>query len=384
MNSGLLRSRIERFSSYRAFISLTAEDSAGSAVAVKDVIDVAGTVTTAGSIILPPSPAPTDAHVVKCLRRGGHYVIGKANLHEFALGATSENPHHGPVLNPVDSTRVAGGSSGGSASAVALGLCDWAIGTDTGGSIRIPAALCGVVGFKPTVGTVDTDGVFPVSPTLDTVGPMALDVSTVTQAFADMTSHAVSESPGCSFKSLRMGFPAGWGQDLHPLVQRAWDAAIAELLPVSLPPIDRLRSVGEIIVGYEAARVHEQWLEQCPELYGPDVLSFLRKGSRIAQVTYSNAVAQIPTLRADVEQAMEGLDAILAPATRIVAPLLGAPYRPADLTAYTRPFSTTGHPAIVLPLPGYRFPVGVQIIGHFGQDSRLLEVAHAVEETWNA
>ncbi|HUE68263.1 MAG TPA: amidase family protein, partial [Candidatus Acidoferrum sp.] len=141
-----------------AFISLASpgdEQGSGDRVAVKDLVDVRGMVTTAGGIILPSKPATDDAPVIKRLRGFGCVVVGKANLHEFAYGVTSVNPHYGAVLNPRDTSRVAGGSSGGSAAAVAAGMCDWSVGSDTGGSIRIPSSLCGVAGFKPRFGSVD-------------------------------------------------------------------------------------------------------------------------------------------------------------------------------------------------------------------------------------
>src|ERR1051326_6670311 len=157
------RRRIAELGDLNAFISVSDESGDGSVVAVKDLIDVKGTVTTAGGIILPETPAAEDAPVVRRLREQGCVMVGKTNLHEFAYGVTSVNPHYGPVRNPHDRERVAGGSSGGSAVAVATGMCNWAIGTDTGGSIRIPASLCGIVGFKPAVGTIDIGGTVPLS-----------------------------------------------------------------------------------------------------------------------------------------------------------------------------------------------------------------------------
>src|SRR5215831_9505637 len=155
--------RIEQHRDLHAFISVSDETGDGPVVAVKDLIDVQGTVTTAGGILLPPTPAGSDAPVVGRLREQGCVMVGKTNLHEFAYGVTSVNPHYGAVLNPHDHERLAGGSSGGSAVAVATGMCDWAIGSDTGGSIRIPSGLCGTVGFKPAFGSIDTTGVIPLS-----------------------------------------------------------------------------------------------------------------------------------------------------------------------------------------------------------------------------
>src|SRR5207248_9846719 len=169
-----------------AFISRSQEKGSGDAVAVKDLVDVEGMVTTAGGIILPNVPATHDAPVVARIRQAGCVVAGKANLHEFAYGVTNINPHYGTALNPHDPGRVAGGSSGGSAVAVAAEICDWAIGSDTGGSIRIPASLCGVVGFKPKLGTITTEGVFPLSKSLDTVGPMASEVASVERALGQV------------------------------------------------------------------------------------------------------------------------------------------------------------------------------------------------------
>ncbi|HSP07959.1 MAG TPA: amidase, partial [Candidatus Dormibacteraeota bacterium] len=157
------RKRIRERSDLNAFISLSSEQGEGIVVAVKDLVDVAGMVTTAGGVILPDIPAREDAPLIRRIRREGCVIAGKTNLHEFAFGVTSANPHYGTVRNPHDPTRAAGGSSGGSAVAVAAGMCDWAVGTDTGGSIRIPASLCGVAGFKPALGSIDTDGVIPLS-----------------------------------------------------------------------------------------------------------------------------------------------------------------------------------------------------------------------------
>src|SRR4030081_3487665 len=179
MELGAARKRILERADLNAFISVSSEEGQGTVVAVKDLIDVAGMVTTGGGVILPREPAAEDAPVVKRLRREGCVMVGKTNLHEFAYGVTSVNPHYGAVRNPHDPRMVAGGSSGGSAVAVATAMCNWAIGTDTGGSIRIPASLCGVVGFKPALGSIETAGVIPLSRSLDPLGPIATDVAGV-------------------------------------------------------------------------------------------------------------------------------------------------------------------------------------------------------------
>src|SRR3979490_3334611 len=186
------RRRIDERADLHAFISTSSEEGAGTVVAVKDLVDVAGMVTTAGGRILPSKPAERDAPVVVRIRREGCVVVGKTNLHEFAFGVTSANPHYGAVLNPHDKSRVAGGSSGGSAVAVAAGMCDWAIGSDTGGTIRIPASLCGVVGFKPEIGSIYITGVIPLAWSLDTLGPIATDVGAAAKAYSMMHPETVS------------------------------------------------------------------------------------------------------------------------------------------------------------------------------------------------
>src|SRR2546422_8404395 len=181
------RARIRERSELNAFISASDEQGAGDAVAVKDLVDVQGMVTTAGGVILPDVPASEDARVIKGLRQSGCAIVGKANLHEFASGVTSITPHYGTVRNPHDTGRVAGGSSGGSAVAVAAGMCDWAVGSDTGGSIRIPASLCGVAGFKPAFGSIDVGGGIPLSTSLDTPRPMGPDMARTPPAYPIMS-----------------------------------------------------------------------------------------------------------------------------------------------------------------------------------------------------
>jgi aspartyl-tRNA(Asn)/glutamyl-tRNA(Gln) amidotransferase subunit A len=202
------RRRILERAELNAFISVSAEDGSGTVVAVKDLVDVAGMVTTAGGIILPREPAPDDAPVIRRLRQEGCVIVGKANLHEFAYGVTSINPHYGAVRNPHDIQRVAGGSSGGSAVAVAAGMCDWAVGSDTGGSIRIPASFCGVVGFKPQLGSIDTTGVIPLSRSLDTLGPLAADVMGAARAYSMMSAGFPRVSPRLSSSSESRSIPS--------------------------------------------------------------------------------------------------------------------------------------------------------------------------------
>src|SRR5712692_10128263 len=180
------RERARRAAHLNAFLCFTDEHGPGPAVAVKDLIDVRGVPTTGGGVILPRVPAAADAPVITRIRAGGCGVVGKTNLHEWAYGASSRNPHYGDVLNPGLPGRSAGGSSSGSAAAVAAGLCDWAIGTDTAGSVRIPASLCGIVGFRPTYGSIPTGNVIPLARSLDTVGALAPSVEAAADAVALM------------------------------------------------------------------------------------------------------------------------------------------------------------------------------------------------------
>src|SRR5215831_16479615 len=232
MTSADARERIRAHADLNAFISLTDEEGDGPIVGVKDLVDVRGTITTAGGSFVPAAPADQDAPLVRRMREFGCVVIGKTNLHEWAFGVTSQNPHHGGVRNPRAPDRIPGGSSGGSAAAVAADLCDWAIGSDTGGSIRIPASFCGVVGFKPTIGSVETEGVVPLSRSLDTLGPIAPDVRSAVTALEMMTGWTglLPASPR-PLAALRVAAARGWDEGLDPELAAAY-ARATEGLPV--------------------------------------------------------------------------------------------------------------------------------------------------------
>lgn len=384
MNAATARRRIAAHSELNAFISLSEEDGRGPAVGVKDVVDVTGMVTTGGGSILPLDPAKEDAGCVVALRGSGAWVVGKTNLHEWAFGPTSSNPHFGAVRNPRDPFRIPGGSSGGSAAAVAAGLCDWAIGTDTGGSVRMPSALCGVVGMKPTLGLVSTEGVIPLAPTLDTVGPLAPDVRTTALALEMMTGRTglAPRPPHGSPRSYRLAVPRGWVADLDADTARSWNLVHEGLPDADVPERERFAEVFTTICGYEASRFHEAWLERCPERYGEDVRDRLRQGLAIGPEEYRAALAGRDRLRDELAAAMATLDALVLPATACTAPLLDAPDRREALTRYLRPASVTGHPAVVLPVPTPDLPVGIQLVGRMGEDAALLGLAAAVERAW--
>ncbi|HET7466527.1 MAG TPA: amidase [Candidatus Dormibacteraeota bacterium] len=378
MQLELARQRIKQHGDLHAFISVSAETGDGPVVAVKDLIDVAGTVTTAGGIILPQTPAAEDAPVVRRLRERGCVMVGKTNLHEFAYGVTSVNPHYGAVLNPRDPSRVAGGSSGGSAVAVALGMCDWAIGSDTGGSIRIPSALCGIVGFKPAFGSIDTTGVIPLSHSLDTLGPMAPDVPSAAQAFALMTG---DPAPSLPRAKPRFAMPANWVRDLDGETARAW-----ALVSDGVPEIDfvdhgTLFRDGLTILMVEASVYHRRWMAEQPEKYGADVLALLKRGLEILAVDYEQARAARAGLQAAAAAAMDGIDALILPATAIVAPPVSAGNEAREpLARFTRPFNLTGQPVVTIPAPSKGLPVGIQVVGR--SNAGALAAAMWLEQEW--
>lgn len=372
------RRRIRERADLNAFISISAETGTGTVVAVKDLVDVAGMVTTAGGIILPDVPAADDAPVVKSIRAHGCVVVGKANLHEFAFGVTSVNPHYGAVRNPHDPSRVAGGSSGGSAVAVAAGMCDWAIGSDTGGSIRVPASLCGVVGFKPALGSISTAGVIPLSHSLDTLGPMAPDVATAAAAYSMMTGESIAVEPA---RAPRLGVPAGWVVGLDAETAQAW-ALVADGIPeVDFPSRKELFDVGLTVLLVEAAAYHRRWATECPEKYGADVIGHIRRGLEVLAVDFEAALRVLPRLREQAQQAMAGIDALVLPATAIVAPPISAGGEVREpLARFTRPFNTTGQPVVALPAPASGLPVGIQVVGR--TNAETLSVAAWLERKW--
>ena len=355
------RARIEERAELHAFISVSDEAGEGTVVAVKDLVDVKGAVTTAGGVILPQVPAAQDAPVVARIRKAGCVVVGKANLHEFAYGVTSINPHFGTVRNPHDPTRVAGGSSGGSAVAVAAGMCDWSIGSDTGGSIRIPASLCGVCGFKPEFGSVDIEAVIPLSPSLDTLGPLAASIAGCASAYAMMSGEEVSLD---ALREPRLAVPAGWIAGLDEPTAVAWRMVSEGLPEIELPSRESLFEAGLTILLFEAAEYHGKWAAEMPEKYGDDVLRLIKRGLEVSAADYERALEQRKRLEEATLGAMEGYDAVLVPATAIVAPPENAANEVREpLSRFTRPFNTTRQPVAVLPAPAAGLPVGIQVAG---------------------
>ena len=375
------RRRIEERSDLNAFISLTEESGDGPVVAVKDLVDVRGTVTTAGGVLLPDEPAEADAPLIGEIRRHGCVVVGKTNLHEWAFGITNNNPHHGAARNPHDPARIPG-SSGGSAVAVVAGMCDWAVGSDTGGSIRIPAGLCGCAGFKPTLGMISTEGVFPLSRSLDTIGSLAPDVRSAARA-VELMSGLSGIVPGRLGGGYRLAVPQGWFEDLDEDTRAAWDRVSAGLEEIDFPAFAELGKPGIAILNAEAAQLHRERVEEHPDKFGKDVLTNLKRGMEVLATDYLQALEDRERLSDEVADAMAGLDAILVPATPRVAPLIDESdeVRPL-LTRFTRPFNVTGQPIVTLPAPVDGLPVGIQVIGQFGEDAKVAEIAAWLEGNW--
>lgn len=374
------RERIAATRFLNAFITVCDEhpDAAGPIVAVKDLIDVRGVVTTCGGPVgADARPAADDAEVVALLRRQGADIVGKTNLYEWAFGVGSDNVHHGDVLNPRDTLRSAGGSSGGSAAAVAAGLCDWALGTDTAGSVRIPAALCRVVGFKPTHGAVAATGVMPLAPSHDTVGVLAPSVAVAREA-----AHAIgvpAQADGePAVTAPRLAVPEGWVTGLDPAVLDAWDAACGSLPQIAYPDRDRLFALSTRVQAFEAFQIHQQALTDHPERYAGEVRERLAVGGTVSQQAYDEGRAQLRELAAVADEALRDIDALALPTTACVAPLLSEPTPREPLTRFTRPFNATGQPAISIPFGPSDLLAGLQIVGRRGDDDALLQLAAAV------
>jgi aspartyl-tRNA(Asn)/glutamyl-tRNA(Gln) amidotransferase subunit A len=378
MELAAARKRILERADLNAFISVSSEEGKGTVVAVKDLVDVAGMVTTGGGVILPNEPAAQDAPVIRRLRDEGCVIVGKANLHEFAYGVTSVNPHYGAVRNPHDIERVAGGSSGGSAVAVAAGMCDWAVGSDTGGSIRVPASFCGVVGFKPAIGSIDINGVIPLSRSLDTLGPLAADVIGAARAYSMMSGETMPRELG---REPRLAIPAGWVTGLDEQTAQAWQLVSAGLPEVDFMNREMLHSAGLTILLVEAAVYHRRWAAEYPEKYGADVIGHIRRGLEVLAVDFDEAMVALPRLRLDAMRAMEGIDALVLPATAIVAPALDAGIEVREpITRFTRPFNTTGQPVVTVPAPVRGLPVGIQVVGR--TNSGAITAAAWLEAKW--
>jgi len=380
----------------------------GIPISLKDNIYTSGVRTTAGSKILKDFIPQHDAPVVAQLKQAGAVLLGKTNMHEFAYGVTSNNPHFGPVHNPWDLARIPGGSSGGSAAAVAAGLCFGSIGTDTGGSIRIPSALCGTVGLKPTFGRVSVQDVIPLSPHLDCAGPLArtsadaailLDPIFV-RGKNERPFHRVSKS--VSLSGFRLGVPKDFFlQILSVEMESAFDQALrlfrklgATLREVSIPLLHETEDAGNQIAWAEATHYHQQagWFPSRAADYGEDVRTRLEIGAKVPATAYLKALELRESFIGAFYAAMADakLDALVVPTTPVAAPLIGEevtsvsgtdhPTR-ALLLRNNRPGNLAGLPAISLPCSPTPdgLPLGLQLIGSVTDDALLLQIARAFE-----
>lgn len=415
--------RVEKLNSkLNAFITITAESALeearraaeeiaqgswrgplhGIPIGLKDLIDTAGVLTTAASELYRHRVPTADAEVVRKLRQAGAVILGKQNLHEFAYGASSLISCFGEVRNPWNIGHITGGSSGGSAAAVAAGMGYASIGTDTAGSIREPAALCGVVGIKPTYGRVSAQGVIPLSVSLDHVGPFATrvaDCAVMLQAISVANggnAHDISDwltAGGRPIKGLRVGVPRSYFyDDLDAEVAASVEEALrvmqelgAELRDVTLVP-DNDRTVQAA----EAYEVHAETVARSPELYQPETLRRIKTGEQFSPEEIQQRRAALAAAREEIQKTFDSVDVIVTPTTPIPAPAIAELrqnpelLRPRELLLLrnTRPFNVWGIPAISLPcgLTASGLPIGLQIAGAAGRDELVLQTALAYEQ----
>ena len=371
----------------------------GMPIAVKDVFDVKGVETTNGgigdSIRLPRQ----TAQVIATLERAGAVVIGKANLDEFGLGATSENPHYGSVHNPWNQALMAGGSSGGSAAAVAAGMVLAALGTDTGGSVRIPAALCGVVGLKPTFGALSTKGVTPLSWTQDHVGILGSRVEHVATVFAIARR---SPSPEEAERSLRIGVPQNYfSERAEPDVGELYRVALSNLehlghrlVPMKVPVDRKIVELAATLSLAEAHFVHRSRLARARDEYGARARGLLEHGAAVTLAEYLEASRRRIVFRAAMDGTLEAVDVLATPTTPISARMIGqttvriggsSEPLPETLTWFTSPFNLSGHPALSIPCgvtTPAGTPVGLQLVAPHGCESVLLSLAYAYQQAF--
>ena len=362
------------------FITTIEDPPAGTRLAVKDIFDTARIRTTYGSAIFRDHVPDRTATSVQRLEAAGYADVGKANLHEFAFGMTSENPHFGTVPNPIAPGRIAGGSSGGSAAALAAGLSDAALGSDTAGSIRAPAACCGVVGFKPSFDLVPTAGCFPLAPSFDHVGPMARSVDDCARMMV-VLAPGLDPVPSISPGDVAVG--VAWTVEADPLVRARVEEAAAILphrrdlaLPAMPPGVADVRM-------RETAETHATLFAEHRELYGESVAVKLERCLQVTDAEYEAGLRTRERFRERVAELMRDVDVLLTPTLPMVAPLVGI----GDLalrdrlTRFTYPFNAIGAPALALPcgLAEDDLPASAQLAGRPGADALVLGVGGLLE-----
>ncbi|HXD74009.1 MAG TPA: amidase [Vicinamibacterales bacterium] len=371
----------------------------GAPISIKDLIDLKGAVTSAASAVRAGAPAAAeDAPSIAHLRDAGAVFVGKTNLHEFALGTTSEDSAFGAVRNPLDPARSAGGSSGGSAVSIVTGMALASVGTDTGGSIRIPAAACGIVGLKPSYGEISTDGVIPLSPRLDHVGPLTASVADAWTMFRVLAGELhpaplAPQPPPFRLKALRSYFC----DRLDDQVRSVFETALEKLRSGGLHASDHALKHAHVtarvylhIAPRESFLQHQQTLDTMADKYTPAVRQRLELGRSVSHHDFLEALNIQSDLREDVDHALSNCDALVLPTMPIPAPTLGATtVRVGDSEEQVRPmmlrltqlFNLTGHPAISIPCGKTRdgLPVGLQLVGNHGRTDALVRVALTCE-----
>ncbi len=382
----------------RAGISLGPLD--GAIVSIKDLFDVAGETTTAGSIVRRDAPpAASDAVVVRRLRQAGAVILGKTNMVEFAFSGLGLNPHYGTPGNAVDPERIPGGSSSGAGVSVAEGTSEISIGSDTGGSVRIPAALNGIVGFKPTALRVPTDGAFPLSYSLDSIGPLGRTVQECAYADAVMAGETPRALLPYLIDGLKIGVPRGrLFTETEPMVAQAFEASVSRLLKAGAKVIDvniddliadmEKATSPASIASIEAAEIHADWLDSKAQDFDPRVRGRIALSASLPAPVYIRMMRQRDALIAAMDERLKLIDTLALPATAITAPLT-APlladdqlYRQTNLlvlrnTMVGNLFDLAG---ISLPIPDQQRPVGLMLMGRNGHDRKLLEIAASVEQ----
>ncbi len=378
----------------------------GIPVALKDIFGLAGARMTAGSRILAENVATEDSEATARLKAAGAVFLGKLNLHEFAFGATGVNPHFGPARNPWDTERITGGSSSGSGAAVAGGECPAALGTDTGGSIRIPASLCGIVGLKPTYGRVSKRGVLPLSWSLDHIGPMTRTVEDAAIVLQSIAGHDAGDGSSVEepvpdynaalnggLRALRVGVPREFFfENVDPEVEKSVRSAIGVLgdlgaivTEVEAPLIAEIPGALTAMMLPEALSYHRKWMAERPDDYGDDVRYRLELGSGYLAVHYVQAQRlrgiAVEAWRQDV---FSKVDLIATPTTPVTArPISGGDLQVTfSLIRFTNPFNFLGVPAISLPcgFSAEGLPIGLQLAGRWWDDGTVLRAAQVYEQ----
>jgi aspartyl-tRNA(Asn)/glutamyl-tRNA(Gln) amidotransferase subunit A len=368
----------------------------GIPIGLKDLIDTAGVRTTAASGVFRDRIPSEDAEVVTRLKAAGAVLIGKNNLHEFAYGGSSLISHFGPVRNPVNPEFIAGGSSGGSAAAVASGMCYGAIGTDTAGSIREPAALCGVVGLKPSYGLVSIRGIIQLSRSLDHAGPITRSVEDAAILLDSISDETIDfrASLKLGISNFVLGIPRNFFfDDLDSEVAVIVQQAITELtrLVSAVREVDLPVSTDRVLQSFESYDYHRNTVASAPELYDPETLRRIRSGEAVAEAEYRVALADLQKTRAQMASKFCGIDILVTPTTPIPAPRISELTRDASrlrsvelvLLRNTRPVNVWGFPAISVPC-GFTsggMPVGLQIIGPPKGEIKVLQAAFANQQS---